>query len=509
MSAAPNTTSYTPISDIPKKLETLRGYFATQVTKSAKWRKEQLRAALRLMTENEDRITAALKADVGKPNFEATFTEIVSVETEIRAMIDELDEWMKPTHYPTPASLMPGDSYVVRDPYGVVLIIAPFNYPIQLTILPLIASISAGNCAVLKPSELTPASSALLAELIPKYMDNSAFQVVTGSIAETTALLKERWDYIFFTGSDMVGKVVARAAAEHLTPVTLELGGKSPVILGPDADLTLAARRVMWGKCLNAGQSCIAPDYAFVPVDLQKKFEEECVKVVKTFYAENPSSSPDFGRIVSERHTQRLAKLIDGAKDQLIYGGKYDVANKFVEPTIVTATTEQPIMNEEIFGPILPIIPYENINKVIEYINSKPKPLALYVFSTKSDFNDRILKETSSGGVSINDVMMHFANANLPFGGVGTSGQGNYHGKWGYEAFSHPKAVLNKSVYGDAPARYPPYTAFNAKLFRFVAELYKVNSATFSKMFKFVVLPVIFAVLAHRAGLTIGFKSNL
>jgi aldehyde dehydrogenase (NAD+) len=496
-----------------------------------------------MMEENESAILAALRADVGKPGFEAEFAEVVTVETEIRATLDEIDEWMKPKSYPTPAALLPGKSYVLHEPYGVVLIIAPFNYPIQLSILPLIAAISAGNCAILKPSEQTPASSELLGKLFAKYLDPQAFQIVTGDKEQVSALLKERWDYIFFTGSEFVGKVVAKAAAEHLTPITLELGGKSPVILGEDADLTLAARRVMWGKCMNAGQSCIAPDYVFVPTKLKKQFVDACVSTVKGFYAGNPESNPDFGRIVNESTTQRLGEIIDRSKGSILHGGKYDVSNKYVEPTIVDAKLDSPAMEKEIFGPILvrkhmheemgpadevlcqlgrtnqvclfcfgpfqPIITYDDVSKVIEYINSKPKPLSLYVFSTNDSFTDRILNQTSSGGVSVNDVMMHFANASLPFGGVGTSGIGAYHGKWGFETFSHAKAVLKKSIYGDAPARYPPYTAFNAKLFRFVAELYKVNSTTFSKLFKFVVLPLIVAALAHRAGLTIGFKSNL
>ena len=528
----------TSVADIPAKVASVRAYFATQVTKSAAWRKQQvklathkkgsgtdsdaigrclltlccvfaclcqLRGCLRLMEENEAAITTALKSDVGKPTFESTFTEVVTVQTEIRATLDELDHWMKPTSYPTPASLLPGSSYVMRDPYGVVLIIAPFNYPIQLSMLPLIAAISAGNCAVLKPSELTPASSTLLATLLPKYLDPQAFQVITGAIPETTALLKERWDYIFFTGSDVVGKIVAKAAAEHMTPVTLELGGKSPVILGEDADLTLAARRVMWGKCLNAGQSCIAPDYVFVPRKLKAAFTAACVAQISLFYPNNSvATNPDFGRIVNERHTTRLAKVIDASKGDIVAGGKYDVASKFIEPTVVAATVDSPSMQEEIFGPILPIIEYDDVSTVIDYINSKHKPLALYIFSTNSSFQNRILSATSSGGVSINDVMMHFANAAMPFGGVGNSGVGAYHGKFGYETFSHAKAVLNKSVYGDAPARYPPYTAGNAKLFRFVSELYKVNSATFSKLFKFIVLPV--SIIARHTTQQLGSR---
>jgi aldehyde dehydrogenase (NAD+) len=263
------------------------------------------------------------------------------------------------------------------------------------------------------------------------------------------------------------------------------------------------------GKCLNAGQSCIAPDYVFVPTSLQKAFQQECVKVVKQFYADQPSTNPDFGRIVNERHTQRLAKLIDASKGKIISGGKYDLEKKYVEPTIIDATVDSPVMEEEIFGPILPIIAYDNIEKVIAYINSKPKPLSLYIFSTTHAFQQQILNQTSSGGVSINDVMMHFANAHLPFGGVGTSGHGNYHGRFGYETFSHAKAVLNKSVYGDSAARYPPYTAFNAKVFRFVSGIYKVNSHSFSRAFKYIVLPLFLAALAHKAGLRVGFRSNL
>jgi len=373
----------------------------------------------------------------------------------------------------------------------------------------LVAALSAGNCAIIKPSELTPASSSLLASLLPRYTDPRAIRVVQGGIPETSALLKEKWDYIFFTGSDVVGRIVAKAAAENLTPYTLELGGKSPTIISPDADLKLAARRIMWGKVLNCGQTCIAPDYVFVPSELKRAFVDECKSVLNQFFQGNVSTSKDYGRIVNERHAKRIAALIDKEKDKILVGGKYDIQSKFVEPTLMEADATSSIMKDEIFGPILPILTYNDLNTVIEFINSRPKPLALYVFTSSSRFSDRLLKETSSGGVSINDVMMHFANPNLPFGGVGNSGQGNYHGKFGFETFSHAKAVLNKSVYGDAPARYPPYTLGKERLFRFVASIYRVNSATFGKMFKLVVLPLVIAALAHRAGFTIGFKSNL
>ena len=368
---------------------------------------------------------------------------------------------------------------------------------------------AAGNVVILKPSELTPATSGLMARLLPEYVDSSALKVVQGSIAETTELLKQRYDYIFFTGSENVGRVVLRAAAEHLTPCTLELGGKSPVIVAEDADLPLAARRILWGKLSNAGQSCIAPDYVFAHASIKAKLIEELKTTTAAFYGASPRTNADFGRIVNSAHTERLQRLLTAHSKDIVFGGEVDVAARYVAPTVLNTTTAGAAMESEIFGPVLPVVEYTDIATVLQYINSRPKPLALYLFSSNADLHKAVIDKTSSGGVAINDVMAHFANAELPFGGVGTSGMGAYHGRHGFITFSHAKPVLNKSRWLDAPARYPPYTAANYRLFRYVAEIYRVNSDSFNQLFKLLFFPIVAAVLAKKLGITVGFRSNL
>lgn len=416
---------------------------------------------------------------------------------------------MAPERVATPLALVPAESFIVKEPYGVVLIIGPFNYPIQLTVNPLAAALAAGNVAVIKPSELTPASSSLIARLLPTYLDPQALSIIQGAIPETTALLKQHFDYIFFTGSEGVGKVILRAAAEFLTPCTLELGGKSPVIVAEDADLQLAARRILWGKCANAGQSCIAPDYVYAHAKVKKELLQLLKLQTELFYGKDVKNNPDFGRIVNRSHTERLQRVLNEHKADIVCGGDVDVENKYVAPTVLDVGTNSKVMQSEIFGPILPVIEYTDIKSVLSYINSKPKPLALYLFSSNSDLHKQVIDKTSSGGVSINDVMMHFANPELPFGGVGASGVGAYHGKHGFDVFSHSKPVLNKSRWLDASVRYPPYSNANYKLFRYVAEIYRVNSDSFNKLFKIVFWPIVAAVVAKSLGLTIGFKSNL
>lgn len=516
------------VASIPATLERLRQYFGTHVTKSYAWRKAQLEAMLRMIEENEKAWTDALKADLSKPYFEASFTEVVLSITELRSTLKDLAEWMKPQKAPTPVALLPGSSYVLYEPYGVALIIGAFNYPIMLTIMPLAAAVSAGNIAVIKPSELSPATSKLIAQLIPKYMDQKAFAVVEGSIPETTALLAQKWDYIFFTGSERVGKVVMKAAAEHLTPLTLELGGKSPTIVCRDADIALAARRIMWGKVVNSGQSCIAPDYVFVHKSVKAAFLDACAKQIQSFYpaakaqgaagsgsgsgsgSSAVAANSDFGRIVNVQHTQRLAGLLDAHKADVVAGGQYDVNARFVAPTVLRdVKLDSPIMASEIFGPILPVVDFDDIEHVITHINANPKPLALYLFTSDEKTISNVTSKTSSGGVSINDVMMHFANGLLPFGGVGSSGQGAYHHVHGFRTFSHAKSVLHKSRWLDAPIRYPPYSDLNYRLFRYAAEIYRVNSDSFKRVFWSVMLPVIIGAAAHHTGLTFSFRSRL
>ena len=394
-------------ADIPATVARLRSYFSTHATKSYEWRKRQLESLLALVTENEADLFKALSADLHKPVMEAGAGDIVNTAAEVRETLSQLKSWMKPESVHTPIGLQPASSYIVREPYGVMLLIAPFNYPVSLITLPLIAAIAAGNAVVIKPSELTPNVSAVMARLIPQYLDQQAFAVVEGAIPETTTLLAQRWDYIFFTGSETVGKIVAKAAAEHLTPVTLELGGKSPVIVDRDADVALAARRVTWGKNFNLAQTCIAPDYVFVHESIKQQFLTAMAGYVDQFYGAQPQQSPDLARIVSKRHTQRLASIIDAHKDDVVKGGGYDVESKWVEPTILDLkrSTEGPAMQEELFGPILPVIEFTDISTALTHINSHPKPLALYLFTKSSATQQRVLNETSSGGVVINDVL--------------------------------------------------------------------------------------------------------
>ena len=433
-------------------LRLCREYFGTHVSKTYSWRIGQLEALGRLVSENEDAIQAAVASDLGKPSFEGKFAEVWTVAGEVAATISALKSWMKPQSVSTPLALLPAKSYIVSEPFGVVLIISPFNYPVQLALMPLCAAIAAGNVAVIKPSELTPASSAILAKLIPKYMDNRAFRVVEGAIPETTALLKQKWDLIFFTGSEMVGKIVQKAAAETLTPTVLELGGKSPTIIDSNVGLELAVKRTLWGKLLNAGQTCIAPDYVYIDNKVKAKFFDLAAKQLTAFYGSDAKASGHLAKIVAPRHVERLVKILEQSKGEVKIGGEYDLKSRYVAPTILDCkSTKSYSMNEEIFGPILPVIGYDDINEVIDYINDNPKPLALYVFSNSSKFSDEVIRRTSSGAVVTNDTLMHFTNPELPFGGVGSSGLGSYHGRFGFEAFSHKKPVLEKATWGDAP----------------------------------------------------------
>jgi len=387
--------------------------------------------------------------------------DIAPIVSDIKGTIGQLDAWAQPTSVSTPLAQMKGltTSKVVPEPKGVVLVISPWNYPISLPILGVLAAISAGNCVVLKLSEVSEHCSVLLAELIPKYMDNRCIKVVLGAIPEATALLKLKFDHILYTGNGMVGRVVMRAAAEHLTPVTLELGGKSPTIVDKNVDLAAAARRIIWGKCLNAGQTCIAPDYVLVHKDIEQRLIEALKSTLKGFYGENVEASPDFARIVNKRQFDRLSGLLAADKDKVIYGGNTNESKLFISPTLLhNVSPEAPVMKEEIFGPLLPIIPVDSIDSAIEFINERDKPLACYIFTTDSSVWQNVIDNTSSGQVGVNETILQHTVPSLPFGGVGESGMGAYHGKYGFDTFSHHKAVLNKTTYFDMDVRYPPYS---------------------------------------------------
>jgi aldehyde dehydrogenase (NAD+) len=375
---------------------------------------------------------------------------------EIDHTLKHLPSWIKPEKVATPLANQPATSTIHHDPLGVVLIIGPWNYPVQLVLGPLVGALAAGNCALIKPSEVASHTSSLIARWLADFAPG-AVTVIEGGVPETTQLLEQRFDHIFFTGSTSVGKVVMAAAARHLTPVTLELGGKSPCYVDRDVDLKVAARRILWGKFWNAGQTCVAPDYLLVHEAIRRPLLDELRSTLVEFYGEDPRKSPDYARIVSERHHERLVAML-GEGCKVVVGGQHDGASRYLAPTIVEdAPAEARLMQEEIFGPILPIVPVKSVRDAIEYVNARPKPLALYVFSSDRATQDQLLSETSSGGACVNDTIAHLGVPDLPFGGVGDSGMGAYHGKTSFETFSHRKGVMSKWTSIDLKLRYPPY----------------------------------------------------
>jgi len=465
---AENSTHDTTEASIGEVYNKLKATFATGRTKSYEWRMQQLRGMVKMMEENVDIMAEALAADLGRPRFEAILGESGPVVTEAKHAMENLSTWMKPQKEWTGLATMPASSEVVKEPKGIVLNIAPWNYPINLPLCGTIAAIAAGNCCVIKPSELASACEKLFAEMIPKYLDSSAIAVVTGAIPETTALLKLKWDHIFYTGNGMVGKIVARAAAEHLTPITLELGGKSPVLVLPGADLKLVSKRLMHCKCLNAGQTCVAPDYVLVHASIQDALITECKTRLQEFYGDD-TKTKGFGRVINDRHWNRIKKLIDTSGGEVYsHGGSPDVLANYIPPTLVNnPLLDSDLMADEIFGPVLAFIKMGSLGKMIEYVNAHDKPLALYIFGPNRDVQEVIAK-TSSGGVCVNDCIFHILNSYLPFGGVGDSGHGKYHGKWGFDEFSHQRGVMYRHTFLDPSERYPPYTEKNTNLFQMV-----------------------------------------
>ena len=451
--------------DAPALVARLRATFASGRTRPLDWRRSQLKALRALLTERESELLDALSTDLGKPRLEAWATDIGFVINEIDHAIKHLRRWTKPARVRTPMATKPSKARVVREPLGLVLIIAPWNYPVQLALSPLVGAIAAGNVAVLKPSEVAPATSAVLARLLPEYLDPDAVAVVEGAVPETQALLAQRWDHIFYTGNGRVGRVVMEAATPHLTPVTLELGGKSPAIIDASANLEVAARRIAWGKFLNAGQTCIAPDYVLVARGLEDRFIELLRRCVFDFYGQDPKASPDFARIVNGAHFERLVKLLDSGTPAV--GGDYDATTRYIAPTVLRdVTSESPVMQDEIFGPILPVIPIADAEEAVAFVNAREKPLALYVFASDASVVRTVLEGTSSGGACVNATLFNVAVAELPVGGVGESGMGAYHGKASFDVFSHAKSVLKRSTRPDPALAYPPYTESKEKLMR-------------------------------------------
>ncbi|MBW4559574.1 MAG: aldehyde dehydrogenase [Mojavia pulchra JT2-VF2] len=441
-----------PVANINSKQ---RDFFQTGKTKDVAFRIAQLKTLKQAIQENEQAIIQALKADLNKPEFEAYATEIFVIK-EIDYAIKNIKSWTKPQKAAVPLEFLQYSARIYPEPLGIILIIGAWNYPFQLIISPLIGAIAAGNCAILKPSELAPHTSSLLAEIFSKYFDPAYIVLVEGGVETSQKLLVEKYDYIFFTGGTNVGKIVMEAAAKHLTPVTLELGGKSPCIVDTEINLEHTVKRITWGKFINAGQTCIAPDYILVNNKIKTNLVDGLKKTINEFYGDNPGSSPDYARIISQKHFDRLVNFLKNG--EILVGGDTNSSERYIAPTVIdNVALDDPIMQEEIFGPILPIIEYRDITEAIAFINSRPKPLALYLFTQNKNLQTRVLQETSSGGVCINDTVMQCGVSSLPFGGVGDSGIGSYHGKASFDTFSHSKSVLHNSFLLDLKWRYAPY----------------------------------------------------
>lgn len=440
----------------------LRETYASGKTKNYEWRVSQLKALLKIAEHHEKEIVDALNSDLSKPELECFVHEISMMKTSCKHALKQLKRWMKPEKVKTSLTTFPSSAEIVPEPFGVVLVISAWNYPFLLSLDPVIGAIAAGNAVVLKPSEIAPATSSVLAKLLGEYMDVTAIRVVEGAVPETTALLEQKWDKIFYTGNGKVGRIVMAAAAKHLTPVVLELGGKSPVIVDSNINLKVAVRRIIAGKWgCNNGQACISPDYIITTKENAPKLLDAMKLELEKFYGKDPLKSGDLSRIVNANHFHRLSKLLDDNKvvDKVVHGGQRDENNLKIAPTILLDVPEDSlIMKEEIFGPLLLILTVNKVEESIQFINAREKPLAAYLFTGNKKLEEEFVRNISAGGLLINDTTLHIATSTLPFGGVGESGMGSYHGRFSFEAFSHKKAVLRRSFGGDVPARYPPYT---------------------------------------------------
>jgi aldehyde dehydrogenase (NAD+) len=437
------------MENIAELVNAQKFFFETGETKKLETRKGALKKLYSAIAKGEEALTAALKADLNKSAFDTYSTEIGIVLKEISFTLKHLSSWVKPQRVKTPITHLGTKGYILSEPYGIALVISPWNYPIQLSLMPLIGAIAAGNTVILKPSELTPYTSECLARIIKEEFAEEYIAVVQGDADTSTALLNEKVDYIFFTGGTAIGKVIMEAAAKHLTPVTLELGGKSPCIIHHDANIKLAAKRVAWGKFMNAGQTCVAPDYIYVHKDVKDSFLNALTVSIKALYGNH-----DYTKIVNERHFERLTSYLDDRK--IVLGGTSNREERWIEPTIMANVTwEDPVMQGEIFGPILPVLEYNDLSTVIKEINNEPNPLAFYIFSENQQIQDQVIQNVSFGGGCINDTVYHMTSPYLPFGGVGNSGMGAHHGKHSFESFSHKKSVLKQTTLLDIPFRYP------------------------------------------------------
>ncbi|XP_063289528.1 aldehyde dehydrogenase family 3 member B1 isoform X2 [Pelobates fuscus] len=449
----------------------LRQSFSSGITRAVTFRLSQLEALAKLVEENEAAIFESLKKDLNKPKFEAEISELSLIRSEINLARNSLNSWMKDEHVSKNLATYFDSAFIRKDPFGVVLIISPWNYPFQLCLIPLVGAIAAGNCAVIKPSEISQNTEKLLADLLPRYLDKNCFAVVCGEAKETSLLLENKFDYIFFTGNPKVGRIIMAAAAKHLTPLTLELGGKNPCFVDDDCDIDNTAKRIVWSKFFNAGQTCLAPDYVLCSEGTRDKLLTALQGTIQAFYGDDPKLSPDLGRIISQRHFQRVCALLTSGK--IVTGGQTDETERYIAPTLLTDVKESdPVMQEEIFGPLLPFLTVGDVEEAIRFINQREKPLATYVFSRNSQVVNQFLERTASGGFCANDGLMHTTLMSLPFGGVGESGMGKYHGKFSFDTFSHHRACLLRSSGREKlnEIRYPPYNQSNLGLVLYATE---------------------------------------
>lgn len=450
-------------------LQKQRDFFNSNKTKDPNFRIEQLKKLKQLISENEDKLYDAIYADFGKSEFETYTTEISQVYHEINQFIKNIKRWSKKKRVRTNLVNLPGRSYIMPEPLGSVLVIGAWNYPYGLSLTPMVSALGAGNTVILKPSELPNNTSRVMAEIINSNFSSEYLFVVEGGVEETTELLKNRFDKIFFTGSTTVGKIIYQKAAEHLTPVILELGGKCPTFVFADCNIKKTAKRIVWAKFLNAGQTCIAPDYILVDESIEQAFIKAVKNEIEAFHDSQETLKENYLQIINDRNFDRLVGLIDDTK--VYCGGEFDKSRRYISPTVLeNISFEDDIMTDEIFGPILPVISFTNLDETIKHVKSKPKPLACYIYSNNKSTINKILKEISFGGGAINESIMHIVNGNLPFGGVGMSGFGNYHGKAGFDSFSHNKSIFHKTFWFEPPLKYYPYTKNKLKIIKWLFE---------------------------------------
>lgn len=444
-------------------LDDLNHTFRTGLTRPVSWRKEQLKQLLQFLNDHEQDLLDALKKDLGKHPSEARLTELQFLRSDIKHTLASIASWVRPQRVKTPMLAWPAKSELVPEPLGTVLILGAWNYPVQLLLAPLIAAIAAGNCAVIKPSEHAKHVAQVMGKHLPNYLDASAIRVVNGEVDVSSELTQLPFDHIFYTGGEQAARAILAAAAPNLTPVTLELGGKSPAVVLADSDIKVSARRIVWGKFLNAGQTCIAPDYVLVEEAVKAELIEQLTSAINEFYGDDPQTSDDYGRIIHQAHYQRL---VDSLKDQhILHGGDFSKRERYIAPTLVdNVEASHSLMKEEIFGPILPIVSIDSANEAIEYISARPKPLALYVFSKNKRTLKQFTQRVAAGNVCYNDTLMFMLNDEMPFGGVGRSGMGRYHGRFGFDTFSHLKPVMTRRFMLDVALRYPPYSRLKDKV---------------------------------------------